>query len=105
MELGFFLEFCVEKHIPDEFITDIIIKTLKYIKKCKNWKESRNILLTKKYLKEQNLPAVPFDKGVGICLMNAEKYNNKMDSLLQLPQFEKMEKKRKNAKHPVLKEE
>ena len=37
--------------------------------------------------------------------MNAEKYNNKMDSLLQLPQFEKMEKKRKNAKHPVLKEE
>ena len=28
-----------------------------------------------------------------------------MDSLIQLPQFEKMEKKRKNAKHPVLKEE
>ena len=46
MELDCFLEFCVEKHIPDEFITDINIKTLNYIKKCKNLKESRNVLLT-----------------------------------------------------------
>ena len=32
-------------------------------------------------------------------------YNNKMETIIKLPQFEKMEKKRKNEKHPVLKEE
>ena len=62
MELDCFLEFCVENHIPEQTITDINVKTLNYIKKCKNMKESRNIVLTKKYLKEQDLLAVPLTK-------------------------------------------
>ena len=44
--------------------------------------------MTKKYLKDQNLLAVPFDKGIGICLMKSELYNNKLDDIIQLPQFE-----------------
>ena len=86
-------------------MTDINVKTLNYIKKCKNMKASRNIQMTKKYLKENDLLAVPFDKGIGICIKKKSTYNNKMETIIKLPQFEKMEKKRKNEKHPVLKEE
>ena len=61
--------------------------------------------MTSKYLKENDLVAVPFDKGVGICIMRRSTYNEKLDAILQLPQFEKHHKPRKNAKHPVLKEQ
>lgn len=61
--------------------------------------------MTKKYLKENDLLAIPFDKGVGFCIMKKELCHEKMDSILNLPQFEKLKNTRKNAKHPVLKEE
>ena len=66
---------------------------------------TRNINMTRKYLKENNLLAVPFDKGIGICVMKTETYHKKMDDIIKLPQFEKIEKKRKNERHPLLKEE
>ena len=68
-------------------------------------KTSRNIQMTKKYLKENDLLAIPFDKGIGICIMKKDTYYNKMEAIINLPQFTKVEKKRKNEKHPVLKEE
>ena len=37
--------------------------------------------------------------------MKREDYHSKMDKIIALPQFEKVERLRKNAKHPVLKEE
>ena len=61
--------------------------------------------MTRKYLKENNPLAIPFDKGIGICLMKAEIYNSKLDDIINLPQFEKEQPKRKNEKHPVMKEE
>ena len=63
--------------------------------------------MTKKYLKDNDLDllAIPFDKGIGICVMKKETYHMKMDSIINLPQFEKVQKKRKNEKHPVIKEE
>ena len=61
--------------------------------------------MTKKYLKDHDLLAVPFDKGIGICIMKRGDYHSKMDKIIALPQFEKLGKLRKNAKHPVLKEE
>ena len=60
--------------------------------------------MTKKYLKEQDLLAIPFDKGVGICIMKKE-YHHKLNKIINLPQFQKLETRRKNAKHPVFKEE
>ncbi|XP_066920124.1 uncharacterized protein [Clytia hemisphaerica] len=62
-------------------------------------------MLTKKYLKENDLLAIPFDKGVGICIMKKETYNRKLAQIYNLPQFEKYVPPRKNAKHPILKEE
>ena len=51
-----------------------------------------------------DLLAIPFDKGVRICIMKRSVYNEKLDAIIQLPQF-KYVKPRKNAKHPLLKEE
>ena len=61
--------------------------------------------MTRKYLKDHDLLAVPYDKGVGICIMKKEVYHDKMNTIINLPQFEKYVKPRKNAKHPVLKEQ
>ena len=104
-ELDGLLSYCKEKQVDSEIITDINIKILNYIKKAKKMKSSRNIMLTKEYLKNNNLLAIPFDKGIGICIMKKDVYNQKLDAITNLPQFEKVVKTRKNAKHPILKEE
>ena len=93
------------KFLLDECVTDINVKTLNYIKKCKKLKTSRHLKMTKKYLKDNDYLAVPFDKGVGICIMTKNDYQKKMDKLINLPQFQKVEKGRANAKNPILKEE
>ena len=93
------------KEVSEDIITDINVKTLTYIKKCKKVKSSRNVILTKKYLKDNSLLAVTFDIGVGICVMSKETYWEKMDKIISLPQFEKHRKTRKNEVHPVFKEE
>ena len=85
-------------------VSYINIKTLQYVKKCKKQKPSRNLTMTRKYLKDNDLLVIPFDKEVGICIMKREKYEDKMSDILNLPQFEKVVQTRKNAKHPVLKE-
>ena len=104
-EVDHLLYHCDQNNVSDDIVTDINIKTLNYIKKCKKMKSSRNVMLTKKYLKDHSLLAIPFDKGIGICLMKKETYHEKMDVIIKLPQFEKYVKPRKNAKHPLLKEQ
>ena len=104
-ELDGLLYHCKSNEMKNDIITDINIKTLNYIKKCKKMKSSRNIIMTKKYLKQNNLLAVPFDKGIGICVMKREDYESKLDNIINLPQFEKITSTRKNAKLPILKEE
>ena len=37
--------------------------------------------------------------------MDQHTYNNKLDAIIRISQFEKETRKRKNEKHPVLKEE
>ena len=104
-ELDNLIKECKNRSMSEELINEINIKTLKYINKNKKMKPNRLIKMTQKYLKNNNLIAVPFDKGVGICLMSIESYNQKLGEILKLPQFEKMTKQRTNAKEFVLKEE
>ena len=104
-ELDGLLNHCKKNKISNDTITDINVKTLTYIKKCKRMKSSRNVDMTKKYLKENNLLAIPFDKGIGICIMKKEMYESKLDAIINLPQFEEVVSTRKNAKHPMVKEE
>lgn len=104
-ELDGLLKHCRDNDVKDELITDINVKTLTYIKNCKKQRSSRNIQVTKKYLKDNKLLAVPFDKGIGICLMKTDIYNSKMRDIIGLPQFQKFTVNRKNGKNPILKEE
>ena len=73
-EVDGLLSHCKNRKIPDEIITDINVKTLNYIKKCKQMRTSKNITMTKKCLKEKDLLAVPYDKGVGICVRKKGTY-------------------------------
>ena len=42
-----------------------------------------------KYLRKSGLLAVPFDKGVGFCLMRTTDYQTKLNDILNGPQFRK----------------
>ena len=95
---------CKNHKVSNQTITDINVKTLTYIKKCKTLRSARNITVTKRYLKDNGLLAVPFDKGIGICVMKKEAYHTKLNKILDLPQFQKITANRKNAKNPILKE-
>ena len=59
-ELDLLLDFCKRHEIEDSVITDINVKTLAYIKKCQKQKSQRNITMTKPYLKENDLLAIPY---------------------------------------------
>ena len=61
--------------------------------------------MTAEYLKEKQIKAVPYDKVLGFCLMREKEYNARLELITNLPQFKALEQNRKNAKHPVLKEE
>ena len=61
--------------------------------------------MTKRFLKEHDLLAVPFDKGIGICVMETSTYKEKLGAILQLEQFVKVSNTRKNAKDLCFKEE
>ena len=83
----------------------LLMTTLNYIKRCSKQKVPRHLTMTKRFLKEHELLAVPFDKGTGICLMKSTTYKNKIAEILQLRQFEKIQITRKNAKNMSVKEE
>ena len=100
-EVDQLLNHCEKKNTPDEIITDINVKTINYIKKCKQTKPSRNVMMTQRYLKNNSLLAIPFDKGVGICLMKKETYFEKMNSIINLPQFEKTVNKQKKTRNTL----
>ena len=96
---------CKGAKVPTTVINDINVATFKYIKACSSQKPARNLTLTKRYIKENDLVAVPFDKGVGVCLMRRESYKWKMSDILKLSQFEKWIKPRANSKDLIEKEE
>ena len=61
--------------------------------------------MTRWFLKEHDLLAVPFDKVIGICVMKASTYKEKLGAILQLERFVKVTNTRKNAKDLRFKEE
>ena len=59
------------QNTSNEAINDVNAATLNYIKRCSKQKVPRHLTMTKHFLKEHELLAVPFDKGTGICLMKS----------------------------------
>ena len=57
VELDLFLNHCQNKCVPEETINEINSKTLNYIKHCKQMKPTRNVVMTRKFLKDVRLVA------------------------------------------------
>ena len=75
--------------IPGETLCEIKAAAKAYAKKSKANLKRQAVEKTRKYLKDNGLLAVPFDKGVGFCLMRKQTYGTKLESLLQSAQFVK----------------
>lgn len=60
-----------------------------YIKNYKKQKPPKNIQITHRYINEDNILAVPFDKGIGICQMDQQTYISKLVAIISLQQFKK----------------
>ena len=58
-----------------------------YAKNVRQTPRDKAVEQTRKYLKNNGLLAVPFDKGVGFCIMRKQTYESKLESLLQSAQF------------------
>ena len=59
-------------------------------------------MLTKKFLKQNDLLAVPMDKSNRFCIMKKSLYADKIRDVVKGPQFEKVVPKRQNAMEPTL---
>ena len=60
-----------------------------YAKNVRQTPRDKAVEKTRKYLKGNELLAVPFHKGVGFCIMRKQTYESKLESLLQSAQFVK----------------
>ena len=69
-EIDLLLNRLGKANVSNNILNDINVATLKYIKSSSSQRTPRHIIMTKQYLREKDLLAVPFDKGTGIC-MNA----------------------------------
>ena len=85
---------CKRDGITSEVMNSINVATFNYVKVCSKQKTPRYLSMTKKYLKDKDLLAIPFDKGIGICLMKKETYEAKMSDLLELDYIKKWIKPR-----------
>ena len=92
-----------EQNLPNETINNINIVTINYIKKFSKKSAPRNSIMTRKYLKEHDLLAVPIDKKYGNLSDEMQKIRKQINGYIT--QFKKIEKSRKNAKDICLKEE
>ena len=104
-EIDSLLAHCSQTGTSNDIMNNINVATFKYIKACSSQKSPRNLVATQKFLKEHDLLAVPFDKGVGICLMKKDTCKKKLNDILNLDQFVKVVKTRKNGKEIIIKEQ
>ena len=96
-ELDMLLKNCKHNNVSSEVINDINAATMKYIKACSKQKSPRNLVMTKKYLTENKLMAVPFDKGIGFCVMKVNSYKRSLMTFLSWTNFEKNPNRGKTA--------
>ena len=64
-----------------------------YCKRMRKQTEEPMLKKVKAHLSKNKLKAVPFDKGLGFCVMKDQTYQNKLGDILQSRQFERTSKK------------
>ena len=60
-----------------------------YITQCKNQPVDWNVAKVRKWLKDNNMLAIPYDKGTGFCIMPVDIYNQKLSDIVNGGQFAK----------------
>ena len=75
-----------------------------YAKNERQTPKDKAVEKTRKYLKDNGLMAVLFDKGVGFCTMRKQTYESKLESLLQSAQFLKKDATTDEVKPKIEKE-
>ena len=73
--------------IPREKLCEIEAAAKRYARNVKQTPSDKGVEKARKYLKDNGLLAVPFDKGVGFCVMKKETYEKKLKDLLKGEQF------------------
>ena len=89
-EIDLSLNWLGKASVSNDVLNDINLGTWKYVKSCLSQRRPRCIIMTKRYLPEKDLLAVPLDKGTGICVMQRQTYISKLNDTLNLKQFEKV---------------
>ena len=84
--------------IPGEKLCEIEAAAKRYAKNVKQTPSDEGVEKARNYLKDNGLLAVPFDKGVGFCVMKKETYEKKLKDFLQAEQFSE----RKNLTDSVI---
>ena len=75
------------KRLHGEKLCQIEAAAKRYARKVKQAPSDKRVAKARRFLKDNGLLAVPFDKGVGFCVMKKEAYEKKLKNLLQAEQF------------------
>ena len=86
-DIEFFLPDIKNRKVPREALCEIEAVAKAYAKRVKQTSSDKGVEKARKYLKSNGLVAVPYDKGVGFCIMRKDTYENKLSDTLDSNQF------------------
>ena len=86
-DIDIFLSDLKNPKIPVEALCEIEAVAKAYAKRVKQTPSDKGVEKVRKYLKRNRLIAVPYDKGVGFCVMRKDTYENKLSDTLDSNQF------------------
>ena len=86
-EIDIFLSDLKNREVPGEALCEIEVVAKAYAKRVKQTSSDKGVQKARKYLKSNGLVSVPYDKGVGFCIMRKNTYENKLSDTLDSNQF------------------
>ena len=88
-DIDIFLSDLKNRKVPGEALCEIEAVAKAYAKRVKQTPYDKGVEKARKYLKSNGLVAVPYDKGVGFCVIRKDTYENKLSDTLDSNQFNK----------------
>ena len=80
-----------QENAPHEKLDEVNPLALWYCKRMKQQREDPMLKKMKNYMNKNNIKTVPFDQGMGFCLMSQETYWRKLSDIQSDKQFAKVE--------------
>ena len=88
-DIDIFLSDLKNRKVTGEALCEIEAVAKAYAKRVKQTPSDKGVEKARKYLRSNGLVAVPYDKGVGFCVMRKNTYENKLSDTLDSNQFSK----------------